>query len=690
MRKVLVPATLVLAIALPGAASAATPYDVGAARVDITPPPSGSPQDQVNFASCPASFDGPRPFSFEEPYKDVDGSGSFSYLPSEDGGLPVPEPFCDANHNGRYDGIYISGGVDHPARDVHDPIDARAIAIGDGQHTVVIVSVVAQGIFENYINQMRSLAKTRRHGITDVIVSSDHNESSPDTVGIYGAPSIPGFLPGLGGAAGENSGIDEYYMRWLEHRVADAAVNAYDARQPADLYATNFPVPSDVRVALSHNFPTTNDDRSPAAIDPKVRVLQARDASGTPIVTLMNLAAHNQEIGHSDDPALQDDLSSDWPGYFANRLEQDVGSGLGMFLVGDNGSEEDPQTVPPVSGSAGVDCPGGCYAQAQATGDALADAVAAHVGSATPLAGGPVSVQRKQFYAPLENNIFKAAAVLGTFGTRSLYTAGLPTGRVGNDLRTSVSVANVGPDLQFIANPGEAFPALMLGSPWGRDQVGCPDRPNPPVPAWHAYAANRFEVGLANDMIGYEEPAWAFTSLPGVFTYDGPPDFGGPATCFDDANDVDPAGHQHKLETEGAGPTASNLVAEHLTKLLSQHPDPVAHIRRGRFIYPDGSLSRRAQEGAQSAVGVWVGGKGATHLRSGAGTVIALPGISSFGSRPVDATGEFMDYDGQAQPNGPDITTRGMLVGSASNPSARYYLDVYPQLPAAALGPAAP
>ena len=34
-----------------------------------------------------------------------------------------------------------------------------------------------------------------------------------------------------------------------------------------------------------------------------------------------------------------------WPGYFAARLEQQLG-GRAMFLVGDNGSEEDPITVP--------------------------------------------------------------------------------------------------------------------------------------------------------------------------------------------------------------------------------------------------------------------------------------------------------------------------------------------------------
>ena len=71
-----------------------------------------------------------------------------------------PEPFCDYNHNGRWDGIYLSGGIDHLAKFLHDPIDARAVAFSDGRKTVVLVSVVAQGIFENYIRDARTQAET--------------------------------------------------------------------------------------------------------------------------------------------------------------------------------------------------------------------------------------------------------------------------------------------------------------------------------------------------------------------------------------------------------------------------------------------------------------------------------------------------------------------------------------------------
>jgi hypothetical protein len=670
--------------------AATPPYEVGAARVDITPPPIGqTAATPPAFAKCPAGMDGPRMWAFDEPYVDVDGSGDFNYPNG------AAEPYCDANHNGRWDGVYISGGVDHPAGVVHDPIDARAIAISDGDHAVVIVSVVAQGLFENYTAAMRREAERLRPGIDDVIVSANHNESSPDTVGIYGAPPVPNDLPAVGGAVGENSGIDDYYMTFLVRRVAAAAARAYGARRPATLWASHFRVnqegdgkpvgPAGVSVDLSKNFPTTADDGSPAAVDPKARVLQARTRTGKPIATVLNLAAHNQEIGHSD--AAPYDISSDWPGYFHRDLERSIG-GMAMFLVADNGSEEDPVTVPPVG------CPEepqACYSQAKATGEALAGAVARDVGGAQKLGAGPVRSKRDIFFAPLENNLFKAAAAAGLFGKRQLYTRGVPTGRTGRDLRTSVATVDVGPGLQFIANPGEAFPALMLGGPWGIEDAGCPERPNPPVPTWHAYAPNRFQIGLADDMIGYEEPAWAFSSLPGAFNYYGPPDNGGPATCVNDVDDHDPRGHQHKLETEGAGPTASNLVASNLTRLLDSHPDRTAHVRAGRYLFRDGSTSRRPVRngsggGTQSAVAVWLATPGSGRLSRDSGKIVALPGIRAFGNRRVDATGHFMDYDGRPQP-GPGITTRGMLSGRP-DANARYYLRVYPSLAADRLGPA--
>jgi hypothetical protein len=230
-----------------------------------------------------------------------------------------------------------------------------------------------------------------------------------------------------------------------------------------------------------------------------------------------------------------------------------------------------------------------------------------------------------------------------------------------------------------------------MGGPWGIEDASCPNRPNPPVPTWRARARNRFQVGLGDDLIGYEKPAWsALYDTPGTFT---------PTDCVSD-----PHSHSHALEDESVGPTASNMVAQNLTSLLDQKPDSAAEVRLGRYVKADGTLtdaySAPQDQGAPGhfptdAVAIWLAAPGATALdpspgRPDSGTIVALGSVSSFGGRAVDVHGDFMDFDGAAQPAGPDVTTRGMVVKDVTGAvTKRYYVDVYPALTVqGALGPA--
>jgi hypothetical protein len=704
---------MLFAAAAPAAAQAdATPWQIGAAKVDTTPPLYNQAQDLIDFpeASCPrAVFTGPRSWRFEEPYIDTDGSGDFNYPPDPVTGNRTPEPFCDYNHNGRWEGIYLSGGTDHHAVPStspipgysgpgHDPIDARAVAFSDGSKTVVLVSVVAQGIFENYIREARTQAEALATQpanascgrIDEMVVSANHNESSPDTIGLYGAPEDPS------GTLAENSGIDEYYMDWLDSQIAQAAVDACDNKQAASLSEVEFPVPADLQQEIPNRFPTAQDNGDPAAIDNKVRVLQARNASGDPIFTMMNLADHNQDIGQSNTFEESHTTSSDWPGYFHRRLEQDLAAqygsghgGMAMFLVADNGSMEDLITRPRIVPLPCDNGRNGCYAQVELTGNSIADHVDAELANTKPVPIGPVNGQRTVFCAPLENNLFRAAAAAGIFGERPGYEqtpAGCQqaTPRTGDSVQTSVAVLDLGPDLQFIVNPGEAFPALMLGGPWGIEDASCPARDNPPVPTWHASARYRFQVGLGDDLIGYEKPAWSFLYEAPTFTS---------TDCT-----TDPRHDHHGLEGESVGGVASNAVAQNLTSLLDQHPDPTAEFRLGRYIKADGTLTDAYSSTTPSttdqgepghfpkdAVAIWLAAPGQTTLTAksdlpDSGTLVALDGIGSFGGRPVDANGDFMDFDGADQPGGPDVDTRGMLVKGTGGVSKHYYVNVYPAL----------
>jgi len=683
----------VIACAGAGSASAAT-FSAGAAEQQTTPPLVGtsaaSQAEQFGppRTSCPAStFPTEGRFALQEPFNDLNGNGQWDANVNFTGSPPsgAPEPYCDANSNGRWDGIYADNG-NGPATGVHDDLDVRAIAISDGHDRPVVYASVDQiGIFDYYTEQARAdLANTYKVDAA-LVVSADHNESSPDSIGLYGSAQTP-----LG--IGLRSGIDEYYMRFLEDRIAHAAADAVRTMRPASLYAaqtegaiatgasgSSYPLLAAMSQRISDQFPTSvalpHDDRV-AAVDPKLGVLQARGADGRPIFTVMSLAAHNQEMGNSGAG-----LSADWPGAFERAFDA-THAGIAMFLVGDNGSEEDPQTSPTVipKGSENHSDQVTQYRQAQATGERFAQLVATAARGAQRLTPGAVRLVRKQICVPLENNGFAALAASGEFGLRQGYVcdsegnpvAPVPNGAVvptaSTQFRTFISYADIGPDLQLLDNPGEAFPALMLGSPFGADEESC-DRPNPAVPAWHAHALYRFQVGLADDLIGYLIPAWGFASgTPGLFSND---------SCYQDMN-----GHRHKLESESVGPTGANDVANTLAGLLDAERDPSAHIVQGRFVLPNGSYSRWPT----GAVGMLIAPSGQPALDPTGGTLVGSPTTAGFGGRAVDATGVFMDYDGQPQP-APDLTTRGMVVlDSRGCVATRYYLNVFPTLSGGQLG----
>ena len=717
---------------LPRAASA-TPaaWLAGAGAARITPPRYNPADDARDFPLCNTSvFNGTRLFDFEEPYVDVAGTGMFD---------PSVDPYCDANHNGRYDGDYTSGGVARLFTWVLSDIWTRALALSDGTHTVVIESITSQGLGLEDVQRIRA-GVNGYHGagspaaVVQTLVSSNHNESSPDPIGIYGAPADPT------GTFGLHSGIDDYYISYLVSQSVAAAKQAVDALSPARMRVGEFR-PPDVRARLSTTFLTTDSnpaitsgprsEGSAEATNTKALVLQLLDAgSGKNIDTVFNWAAHNQQTGHAPGDAVAPDpadgnklkpinaaVSDDWPGVFATQVEAAIG-GHAMFLVGDNGSIEDPHEFPVPTPD--LECPASDYSPARSTGSSegcatlprltggrLAHDVLDMVGAAPTLgtmsevAPQALQVATAGFGVPLQNQLFIAAFAAGIFAHHTAATVapcvdsgGVPRTCFG----TEVGLVDLGPQLEILLNPGESYPALIQGHPFGQEEISCPERAEPPVPAWHAPADHKVEVGLGDDMLGYEIPAPGWFADPGVYADAGCP--AGAQAQSNPAADVDQYGNYHKLESESVGPDTGNLVAGQLAGLADCAATgtlatclPAAAavcrtgsraIQPGRFLRPDGSFTRR---GSDQPVGLWVLPCGSTTFAAGTGTVVALGGITSFGGVPVAATGVFMDFDGSPQP-APDIDTRGMLVTAADGTRTWYFVDPYPVLAGTHPGPA--
>ncbi|GAC1333746.1 MAG: hypothetical protein NVSMB17_14520 [Candidatus Dormibacteria bacterium] len=693
--------TLGLQPVAPARAAAPATWLAGAAAVKITPPAYNPAHDARDFPLCDTSFfSGRRLFDFQEPYVDTAGTGFFQY-----GDL-----FCDANHNGRYDGLYSSGGVDHLLEWVHDDIWARALAVSDGTHTVVIETITAQGLLLEDPLRVRAAIKADRPGVTQVYVSSTHNESSPDPIGIYGAPDNGT------GSAGVFSGVDDYYSDFLVKQATSAADQAVDALAPARMRVSEIYLP-DVAARLSQTFLTTDAIRSPPAGQPRFgtpeatnrrgHVLQlVRAGDGGNIETLFGWAAHNQQVGHADDRSLAPDpadanklkrinrsVSDDWPGYFARDLEASLG-GHAMFLVGDNGSIEDPHPVPAVA----KDCPAadfsdhvareeGCFDLPTHTGALVAGDVLAAISSGLEeVAPHQLKPMVDQFLVPLQNQLFIAAFAAGLFAHRTIATV-QPCLDANNMPRTcfltEVGLVDFGPQLQLLVNPAESYPAEIQGHPFGIEEMACPGRPQPPVPNWHAGATHKIQAGLGDDLIGYMIPAPGWFSDPAVYADPGCP-MGAQAQANPTA-DYDQHNQYHKLESESVGPDAGNLLAQHLAALAdTASSGGPRQVQAGRFLTTAGTFTRKGRE---SPVGAWVLPAGVTAFAPGTGTIVALPGVNSFGGLPVNAHGVFMDLDGRPQA-APDIDTRGMLVTGVDGVRTRYYVDVYPQLTGAAPGPA--
>jgi len=384
-------------------------------------------------------------------------------------------------------------------------------------------------------------------------------------------------------------------------------------------------------------------------------------------------------------------ISDDWPGVFAATVEAQL-HGRAMFLVADNGSIEDPHLFPLPNPQDG--CPAsdfddhrardeGCFDLAQHTGTRLAVDILATVQSGMEeVAPHPLTAHIDQFYVPLQNQLFLAAFASGLFAHRTAATATAcadSNNRPTTCFLTEVGLLDFGPQLEMLVNPGEAYPALIEGtrsassrSPArsGRNRR-CRRGTRRPRTSW------RWGWATISSATRFPHPAGTAaapcTWIPAAT-----------AATPDPTDSHDPLGNYHKLESESVGPDTGNLIAQRLAALADAVPDPPGNfIESGRFITSSGTFTRK---GAGNPVGMWVLPKGVTSFSPGTGTVIALPGISAFGSVPVNLTGQVMDFDGRTQA-APDINTRGMIVHQGDGSVARYFMDPYAVLTGQPPGP---
>ncbi|GAC1322305.1 MAG: hypothetical protein NVSMB25_17250 [Thermoleophilaceae bacterium] len=625
---------------------------VGAAVGDFTPPAHGALSTDRADCAGPASvlYDGRRQWAFEEPYRDLKGSGHFD----------AGDPYLDCNGNGRWDGNLIGGGGSSPRfyTKVLDPVTARALVVSSGQRTIAVEVVDQEGLFNVYQDRIRAKVAADGYRLDGIFISATHDESAPDSLGLYGVDST-------------TSSVNAYFIDFMVERSATAIERAYDGRRPATVRYAETGEPDNLRQCWS-SYPYVDNRRMP--------VLQAVGRDGATIATLASVSQHAETLGFNP-PARGEEtaISADWPYFFRTALEGRYG-GVAIEMAGSVGSVESPQVFsglvsPTPQRFIDADHPAGCRTlfesagsqvglgyqfETRAFGEQLAGAVAQALGSATPSRSGVVAGAHSDICVPVDNQLFRAGAAAGIFAERPTYTGNCtvavppaPNGSTyGTELRSEVAAFRIG-DGEFISVPGEVFPFTFLRGFQGPQDMPYPQYGMPAWPLPHMRAPYRFVDGLGEDMIGYVFPQGNGVGVPGEHPDTNP-----------QANADDRFGCHHSDDSEAASSRAADIIGSALTGLLDAANGPAESQTTGRYVLGDGSLSRDPLGGPELKCSV-----DSTFHAAPVAAAVELP------SGKIVHPAAWMSLSGRPQ-GSPDRDTRGYFSGDGR----RFWLDVFPDV----------
>jgi hypothetical protein len=517
--------------------------------------------------------------------------------------------------------------------------------------------------------RIREEVKRLDPSLTEVFVSSTHDESAPDPIGLWG-PDTSELPEHPESPTAVSSGVDEYYMSFLVERVARTVVAADHALRKATLAAAIGAMPSNTQSCWS-SYPFIDDQDMP--------VLQARDLSGNVIFTLADVGTHAETLSFSGVPSYITTLSADWPGTMRTDFETRWPGSVGIELAGMVGSVETPTVYEPqatqvlrvpealhgVSGN-----PDGCrsvYPQPSSGspvtdarefigdyGRSVADAAAGALKAGQTVSVASLVGQQQPVCVLLENNLFKAAFAAGLFPDRPEYSdsactvaAKLPSaaahapasGGAGGSssteapvyLKSNVGVLTLG-DVQLAYSPGEVFPFTEARGAIDEAQMPFPTNcfeastenyycgtPLPMTPWISAKMTRRYRVlvGLGEDMIGYLFPPGNFVGAE-VGEGAGGEVNSEPWVAYHMAKKTshDRFGYGHSDDSESVGPYAGLDVTEALAKLLAADGQPL-HVLPGLFVDGGGHLSDSpfANGAFAGAVGVETLAPGSTRPR---------------------------------------------------------------------------
>lgn len=335
--------------------------------------------------------------------------------------------------------LSVSGGVGipKPAFEKKGDLFARAAVFEQGNERFALVVVDNLGWPAVLADKSRALIK----GIKpeNVLIAATHTHSAPDA---YAFADESG-----------KHGADLDYLDWCTQQIADAVNEASDKLTPAKLKIAY----GEAHGKIAYNY------YAPMLYDPNCGVIQALDADGKVLLTLINYAIHPEVIGNS-----RGILSPDVCGPLYDRIEEKAG-GMALFVNGALGGMVTADNRRDNNQEAND------YEECTRIGQLLADEALRIVADAPLAANTDLFVTAKQIEIPIESPLMKFI----------LESSPLRHGQRGSEtIKTQLNLINLG-SAQFVTIPGEALP-----------NIGYYLKRNMPT-------KYPFLLGLCNDAFGY-------------------------------------------------------------------------------------------------------------------------------------------------------------------------------------------
>lgn len=362
----------------------------------------------------------------------------------------LPAPDRELYIAGYHNGVTITGVLDY--------CEARAVWLDAGGEGVLLIGVDCVALDQGTVRTIRA-ALGDIPDCRSVNVYATHTHAGPDTLGLWGPIGV--------------DGKDKAYMEALVQAAVDAAREAVGSRRPGEL-----------RFGQAATQGMYRDSRLPTVYDENLYQLRLIPDGGGRGLRMLFYGAHAESLRGANTL-----LSRDYPGMMCDLVTEATGDDAMFFPGAVGGLIMTREFV------------AGAVKNLTVTAEKLADYALSIPAEAERTLEPRLALNRQTFVVPLDNTVFLTYKLLGILNHRMVFSKS----RTGFGTETELSVLMLD-DLALALIPGEIFPELVLGGPYGDAN---PSGENPR--ALREIAAERgvgdlLIVGLANDELGYIIP----------------------------------------------------------------------------------------------------------------------------------------------------------------------------------------